>query len=332
VHGPLSGGRLLPQNPSSAIILPLATIETPVVALLRGKNGGNYRDRWQRGNAFLVMTIDMHPRRSLVAGLTAAHAVLHVVALPVALGAIDRVGKLSDLFTYAFFMLGPSQSALLALWVVLGGGRAVWRLLAVALGVIAYFIWIENLNREWLSTTLGELAACATVLVAARLAGLRLAIPAEPLDVRGRPQFHIRDVLIWTAATALVLGLLRCVPDDRRLFPLIPNIITVLGSLTVVATASIYAPLGKGRTATRVALALLAIGLGSALLVASIRSHSFWYYVFLLSLMAAWIVGSLLVVRRAGYRLAWQWRFERHHQDGTGVGGKVAASEPSIPA
>lgn len=278
------------------------------------------------------MKADMDARRSLVAGLTAGHAVLHVAALPVALGSVDRTGKLSDLYVYAFFMLGPSQSALLALWVVLGGGRAVWRLLAVALGVIAHSIWIENLNREWLSTTLGELAVCGTLLLAARLAGLRLAIPAEPPVVRGRPQFHIRDVLIWTAATALVLGLLRCVPDDRRLFPVIPNIITVLGSLTLVAAASIYAPLGKGRIAPRVALVPLAIGLGSALLVASIRSHSFWYYVFLLSLMGAWIAGSLLVVRRAGYRLVWQWRLGRHDQDATGVGETVAASEPPIPA
>ena len=56
----------------------------------------------------------------------------------------------------------------------------------------------------------------------------------------------------------------------------------------------------------------LAIGAGAYLLVVThIGNSSVWYFAFLLGLMAAWLIGSLFVVRLAGYRLAWRWRFSR---------------------
>ncbi len=275
--------------------------------------------------------------RRILAGLVVAHVVLNAVALAAMLTGPFLGEHLSHVFLYALFMLGPSQATLLALWVMLGGGRFLWRALPTVLGVILYLWCFERADREWRMITFVQMCIWGVLLLVARFTGLEL-VRSSLRSSASRPfQFYIRNLLMWTTALAIVLSVLRCLPADWLPSPNVPDPIIVFGSFALVAGAALYASLGRGWLLARILSLPAAISVGACLLAVTIHERFVWFYALLLGLMAAWLVGSLLLVRLAGYRLAWRWRFSRSgldavpppEQDARHGSNEVAADEPT---
>jgi hypothetical protein len=249
----------------------------------------------------------------ILGGLVLAHVVLNAIAQFVMLTRTQPGDALSDVFLlYAIFMLGPSQATLLALWVMLGGGKFLWRALSTAFGVFLY-LWcfqrcFQRADSDWLIITFGNLAVMGVLLLLARLAGVELT--KDPKAARGPSQFTIRDMLMWTTALAIILGALHYLPKLSFIYPSAPETVATFGSFALVAAAALHCSLGGRWLLARILGTPFAIGVGAYLLAISIRtSFSMWYFALLLGLMAAWLLGSLLLVRLAGYRLTWRWWF-----------------------
>ena len=207
------------------------------------------------------------------------------------------------------FLLGPTQGALLAIWTALGRAKLIWRVLPMALGVILYVRFIGDVDGEFVLCTIGELVVCTAVLFVARLTGLEM-VKASDLAESSHPfQFYIRDILIWTTALAVFLSAWQCLSSLNTGFQgLSAGYMAVVPvDLTIVAVASMFLALGRGWIAARTLSLPLAIGAGAALIAWTISEpDSVWFIAMALGFMAFWLVASLLVLRFAGYRLAWR--------------------------
>ncbi len=258
----------------------------------------------------------------IVAGLVAAHVVLHGVALLAIVGGLWPNYTYSPRYIalYSLFTLGPSQGTLLAIWVVLGGGKFLWRALSTALGTILYVWWFsfahDHSSREWLVTTLATMCVSAASLLLARWTGLRLERSCDSRPASGPFQFYIRDMLLWTTATAIVLSGWRCLPKSALDF--LQNAVPVVAfvGLGLIGAVSMFFALGRRWIVARILLLPIAVVLTAKFLNASIPGAApSWYFALLFSLMVFWIVGSLLVLRFVGYRLAWRRRLEQSQEN-----------------
>jgi hypothetical protein len=256
--------------------------------------------------------------RRIVVALVVVHIVLHAIAVSVMLRDWSPGGgllSLSDMTLYALFMLGPSQGTIVAVWVILGGGKFLWRLLAPALGAIIYVGCFSSSSinmRQWLITTIGVMAIWAAILLAARWMGLRLLRFSDSKVPSGPFQFYIRDMLAWTTGVAVVLSAWRCLPEDAFgfLHQEMPGVVFI--SLTLVAAISTFSALARRWLVARIVLLPVIVGVAAHLLTDKISGgFPWWYFPLLLGLMAFWVVGSFLVLRMAGYRLTWRRPFRR---------------------
>jgi hypothetical protein len=238
----------------------------------------------------------------IVVGLVMAHAVLHLAALRVVVGGLLSP---SGMVVSAAYMLAPSQGALLAVWAVFSRDKLAWRVLSLTLVGVAYlplFLSITSkYGREWVWLMIEEALTFGAVLLMARLTGLQLARVGDSRRFMDRFQFYIRDMLIWTTALAVFLSAWRCTSK---------NILIDLISLTLVAGVSTFSTLGRGWIVARIVRVPAIIGLATVLAMTVASEASWWDITLPLSLMALWIVASLLVLRSAGYRLVWRPRIE----------------------
>ncbi len=249
--------------------------------------------------------MDKFRARWLLGCLIVAHVVLHAIAIGVMFVVRHPSGKPIDVFLFALFMLGPSQGALLAIWIALGRTKFLWRVLPAALGAIVYSSFIGT-HLESGFFIMGELVVCTVILLVARLTGLRLTIPSDSIKVSRPSQFYIRDMLVWMTALAVFLSLWQCLQPDSREFQHWSISGVALVSLTIIASVSIFSTLGRGWIIVRIASLPLAMGVAVQYLVWTHASPpKSWFFAMLLGFMALWIVGSLLVVRFVGYRLVW---------------------------
>jgi hypothetical protein len=262
---------------------------------------------------------DMEHNRATwnVAGLVVAHVLLHAAALSVILEGMRTTltWSPSAVTMYALFWLGPSQGILLGVWVALGGGRLLWRAILTTLAAILYawcFSSVQGIwQQEWLIHFLAAVGLSGAVLLLARWAGLQLLRCSHTRAASGPFQYSIRDMLAWTTAVAVVLGAWRCLPAAafdflRQSIPAVAFI-----SCPLVAVASMFFALGERWVAIRLVLLPATVILGAKLMCEVIPGPSWSYFAFLLGSVAFWLVGSLLVLRLAGYRLRWRaWRAE----------------------
>jgi hypothetical protein len=259
-------------------------------------------------------------KRFLIPGLVVVHLLLHALALLIVIGPWFPSGVWSDTLVVAVLMLGSSQGALLAIWIALGGRRTWLRVILATVGVVVYLAWcrptrggFDDLARVfWLMVTLGAMGFSAALLLLARFSGLELTRSGPLAAGRPRSQFFIRDILLWTTALAIVLSAARflvsrdwCVIDFANV-----RVGAACAGLSLIAAACLWAALGQRRLMARLVLLPAAVGAVAALLNA-IDGQPWRVYAMFLGLMAASLVASLLVVRWAGYRVRWQWRFSR---------------------
>ncbi len=262
--------------------------------------------------------MDMKRTHWLIAALVLGHVVLHVVAHFAGLEDLPP-DEPSEFFLFALYMLGPSQATLLAFWAAFGRGRLIWRVLPTVVGAVVYLRCTALPGGTWHELTIAFLGVTGVLLLVARVLGFELVRCKDPPTAPRRFQFTIRDMLSWMTALAVILSALHYTPEGWLARYARESSIVTLGSFLLVAIASIVLSLCDRWLLARLLLLPLTIGLGTALL-AGPNVRPTWYLALFPGLMSAWITGSLLVVRYAGYRLIWRWRFSRKHLDSRAVG------------
>ena len=138
--------------------------------------------------------------------------------------------------------------------------------------------------------TFGQFAVLGVLLSVARLAGLQLAKDLK--TAHGPAQFTIRDMLGWTTALAIILGAMRYMPN-LPLYRQVPEPVTVFATSTLVAGAVLYCSLGSRWLLARISVIPSAISVEAYLMPLTIRDPA-WFFAFLLGVMAAWLLSSLL--------------------------------------
>jgi hypothetical protein len=270
----------------------------------------------------------MNQRRVLIGLLVLAMVLVDAVILLVA---EDR-----ELSAPVEILLQPfpvGQVSLLAVWAGLGSKRSPWRLLAMALGGAAWS-WLAASAPEsngwfdfaWVTSVLALMLLLQAVYVfvplsVGRLAGLRVVClsqdtaAAESDTGPRRLQFSLGNLLAWTTAVALLLGILPYVLHRDKLAEvwefgvLLSPLIIGPAAMTL---AAVWAVLGTRRALLRAAGLCLAAG---TVLALDIVGSIFWgqgssadavnrALLFILHLLV--VAGSLYVFRVAGYRLRWR--------------------------
>ena len=266
----------------------------------------------------------MKRERILIASLVVAHLLLHAFVVGTVLPHFPAVVagppfRAPGFFWKVMFWVGPSQGALFALWIALGGKRTVRRILLAVAVVIVYMSCFRHVDYEWLTSTIGQTVVLTPLLLLARLTGLELTRSVDSQAAPRRFQFSIWDMFVWTTVLAVVLSALEYLSGKRLLTPahspvaIEPNpILRLLVVLMLVNLPSIWAALGRRWIIARILSLPVVIGLTAAVII----PPSWWrpYYIhctIALSSVSAWLVVSLAVVRLAGYHLTWRWRFSR---------------------
>jgi hypothetical protein len=204
-------------------------------------------------------------------------------------------------------MLGPSQATLLALWAALGSSRFIWRVPAIVVGLVVDLRLVTDLERGWKNLTVLQFVYMVALLFIARFAGIRLSNSRQ--YSRSALQFTVRDILTFMTSLAIILGALHYMADLEQYLPDRPSeVFAFLGSFALVAGSALYCALGNRWLLARIAVVPLAtlVGAYSIKMYDSWNWLTIWMWELLLSLMAVWLVGSLFMVRLAGYRLTWQ--------------------------
>jgi hypothetical protein len=257
-------------------------------------------------------------KRYLIPSLVLVHLLLHALALwmPIRVWQWDPLSPAASWRGFALgtlCMLGFSQGALLAIWIALGERGTLWRVALAAVGTVVYLACFHDADEAWLAAILYDMEVMVVLLLCARLMGLELTRSGQRSTVRPRFQFFIREILAWTTALAVVLSAGKCL-FLLRWYPILMRNTAVyfvwLGTDAILVAAFMWAALGQRRTILRVILPPVAVVVAGALFAGFFHEQLLRTTIGL-GFMAFWIVASLLVVRWAGYRLTWQWRFSR---------------------
>lgn len=225
------------------------------------------------------------------------------------------------------FSLAPAQGSPLAVWSVLGGKPTPWRSVAAILGVavlgnLCQFIPYSGYIQACVSILFVCLITTSFVLLPVCAAGARIAAgnrdesPDPEAAALGALQFSLLSLLEWTAAVAVLLGTLPYLLQDlfwvddgfgplESVWLLAVHYGVPAALFTLVA---LRGTLGTGWP--RVRLAVLCLG-GIAVVVIPGSMNNPGELLMMLLLGGPHpliIVGSLLLIRRAGYRLVWRRR------------------------
>ncbi len=258
------------------------------------------------GRAFVdVFLVDGLVVVGLVARLANTGVSGNVARLPAAAG----LGALTGLFS------------LVIVWAVLAPTRWQWRMPALVAGwAITWAILIAVCGAlDFGQHSIWQASIGATVMIATllgvlwplRARGLRLAHTA---DVRAghiceperKRQFHLRDMLTWIFAAAVLFGVARFVAPQSQPLAALCFEATVGAGLALACAAGFWAVCGRSPLAVRlVALALAPLVCGSfaQLFRKSLVLHPWWWYVASDVAARLFVAGSLAVFSLHGLRL-----------------------------
>lgn len=241
----------------------------------------------------------------------AAHAGAAVAAMVAAPGAPGR----SLLLEATIAALMVAQGCLLGAWVAFGGRPAPWRLAGTSVALVLGIIALKSITYERDVFQVGflvlaQMLGTSVPLLAARFVGLEVArsLPDGSVPTVYRFQFSLRGMLEWTAAVAILLGILPLASEEFREMFRPRDLCRPVGLFAIdglVATAALWVTLGVQRTAVRLAV-LAASGVGMAIFLASMQPPDTLLVVVFPLLVAALLLASLWVFRGLGYRLVWR--------------------------
>jgi hypothetical protein len=225
----------------------------------------------------------------------------------------------------ALVALLPGQGTLLGIWAALGGKATPWRLVAAVVGVagcvrLMQAIDPQNQTGTWIFIAFAQMVPVATLLMVAHFLGTELTVPSafhppQPGEPHPRwAQFSLRSLFSWTTAMALLLGSLHCLLGEslRWMFrdpEFISDLAAILCSGTLIGLGAIWLALGTRWPPAR--HAVLLVTTLSAIGVLCLRpglSEEVEFVLVHCSAQVSWVIGSLLLVRLAGYRLVWRRR------------------------
>ena len=249
------------------------------------------------------------------------------------IGTVVGVAVLIDLVVFPWYELWhhrwsyipatsitQSHGSLLAVWVAFGGKGSPWRLVAAVVGAIAW-IWIEY-NSEFRSDmpveiiiTSAQMVMSSALLLIARLLGLELAdvlrIETAPNVPSGRPwvQFSLRSLLSWTAALAVMLGMLHYLPSELVFHLRDPfELSAIFSGRLLVVLGALWIALGTRWPTVRIMVMALTVAAALATWYLVAGQAELWEFLLFYHAQAAYLVGSLWLIRLAGYRLVWRRR------------------------
>jgi hypothetical protein len=244
--------------------------------------------------------------RRIVLGLFLLHLALHPFALVLGYDIYPQL---------ALYLMVPAQGTLLGFWIAMGGRKTMpWRACAALGIVVAAVLGRGSLHPSPMPEHAsllsdGVVLAAATMLVL-RVVGLRLTHVAAPEAPRSPLQVSILEILSWTTAAAVMLGVWQSVPEAAmQIFPSGWDDMLLLSfAFTILAATSLWLVFGE--------TPLIARGLAFAVLLGPLSffvcqlagAPQIGRVVFILSVYSAWVIASLVVVRLAGYRVGWRRR------------------------
>jgi len=229
------------------------------------------------------------------------------------------------------YSLPLSQVSLVALWTGFGGKSLPWRVMGLVVTIVSWSsvfgivgeagepLWSAETFRSVFSVLfLGQTVAILVLLWIARIRGLKLVPVADAVDAmeqtvhqRALFQYSLRDLLSWTTAIAVVLGLLQFGVANHAILSVLTDEwwLTVASFLprAALALVALWAVLGTRRPWVRVLVAVLTTLAATVAENALAFDHPFDAAAFCL-LQLFWLVASLWVVRIAGYRVVRQAR------------------------
>ena len=214
----------------------------------------------------------------------------------------------------------PALGNLLAFWAVFGGRPRPWRLVAILVVVTPaiYIVPKHTVYVVWFCMLDVQVLAVSSLLLIGRLLGLKVCdlsqedSAEDPNSTPARFQFSLWSLLEWTTAFAIVLAVLQYLP--LLFLPEVDELYNIylaihVGSL-LVAPPALWVALGRQRAILRIPVLILftaaAVVIEKLLMPESYVTVA--YVIEFSILQAAWLVGSLWLVRRAGYRLVWRRR------------------------
>ena len=239
-------------------------------------------------------------------------AVTHLLLGILAVLSFEKIAFTSLWVSYSLISLFVSQGILIGVWTALGGKRTPLRVMLTVIGIVTcvrvmdspYTLFLIILALSNQTTTM------IVLLLPSRLLGLELNLPTKDKWQSPPFQFTIKDLLVWTTVLAVSLSAFHYMAKEFYYDFVSMNGFTEIANLAGVGIASIWVVFGKRWISLRVLALLLSIGFGMLMLTLT-KSFLFWDSGFLLTIEAAWTIGSLAVVRWAGYQMTWHWRLRR---------------------
>jgi hypothetical protein len=212
-----------------------------------------------------------------------------------------------------FFVAGllgsiSAVAAMLAIWLALGGERAIWRAILAIAGVsaagLALCAMSGEAEAEWLVLVWVVAANVAALMLPVRTAGYRLASTAGNRAKSGEMQFSVRQLLALTAVVAVVVAAARLLaPTSATAVFIFLAISLCLGAVALVAVwATLRSSLTPIKTAALVVLSAVMAGLVYyGMEATNADPGEIWGGAVILYTIA--LAGMLLVVRARGFRL-----------------------------
>jgi hypothetical protein len=238
--------------------------------------------------------------------------ILATVHVAVAIGSLAlwaKAGHLS-LGETVFGEILISQSFSLALWTAWGGKRTFLRMVLTAVGMVAVMHIgcripeFRGFFHFWMPLTI----ATCTIFLVLRFLGLELKRLTDPETPRWIFQFSLFQMMALTLTVAICLSALKCMPENSYHF--YPEEVFMMGVSLWVGLVSV------GLVFLRRWLPLRILAFPATVILAEVLFEwrfdgqvpkLYAFYFFTIMMIATMI--SLAVVRWAGYRMTWRWRF-----------------------
>lgn len=261
--------------------------------------------------------------RLILAGLVTVHVMLDI--------GLGIMGPPPPLAFFEQVVVIPTQGVLLGFWIAMGRRWAIpWRA-CLGIAIVAAAAFVQNrlatdCDRTAFVLLIWEMWLASLTLLALRIMGLEMLYAGVPATTPGPFQFSLLELFSWTTATAVFFASLKYFGFyHHSIGPFGPFAIGELAvsvvCFVVLALTAMWLVFGRQWSVERcfgcsmvvvVAAVAFSVTVGAPanpnLIIELLVALTFSVY-------TAWLIASLSVIRWAGYRLEWQWRFRRRQSE-----------------